>query len=62
LAPVNPLIPVPDTLAMTLIFTRHTGKSKAELLDEIVRLEKELKSRNDEIAMLKKKITLYKSI
>jgi hypothetical protein len=47
---------------MTLLFTRHAGKSKAELLDEIIRLEKELKSRNDEIAMLKKKIALYKSI
>lgn len=62
MVPVNPLIPVPDTLTMTLLCTRHASKSKAELLDEIVRLENELKSRNDEIALLKKKISLYKSI
>lgn len=51
-----------NTLDMTLLFTKHAGKSKAELLDEIVRLEKEIKSKNDEIATLKKKISLYKTI
>jgi len=47
---------------MTLLYTRHAGKSKAELLEVIVRLEREIKSRNDEIVILKKKISLYKSI
>lgn len=62
MAAVKSLISVPGTLVMTLLYTRHAGKGKAELLDEIVRLEKELRSRNDEIATLKKKITLYKTI
>jgi hypothetical protein len=47
---------------MTLLYTRHAGKSKAELLEVIMRLEKEIKSRNDEITILKKKISLYKTI
>ena len=51
-----------NTFDMTLLYTRHEGKSKAELLEVIVRLEREIKSRNDEIVILKKKISLYKSI
>jgi len=51
-----------NTFDMTLLYTRHAGKSKAELLEVIVRLEREIKSRNDEIVILKKKISLYKSI
>lgn len=51
-----------NTFDMTLLYTRHEGKSKAELLEVIVRLEKEIKSRNDEIATLKKKISIYKTI
>ena len=51
-----------NTFDMTLLYTRHTGKSKAELLEVIVRLEKEIRLRNDEIATLKKKISLYKTI
>jgi hypothetical protein len=47
---------------MNLLYTRHAGKSKAELLELIVRLEEEIRSRNDEIATLKKKISLYKTI
>jgi hypothetical protein len=51
-----------NTFDMTLLYTRHASKSKAELLEVIVRLEKEIKSRNDEIATLKKKISIYKTI
>ena len=40
----------------------HANKSRPELIDEIVRLSKELRSKNEEIAMLKKRILLYKSI
>lgn len=38
------------------------NKSKTELVEEIIRLTKELGSKNDEIAMLRKRILLYKSI
>jgi hypothetical protein len=40
----------------------YGSKSKTELIDEILRLNKELRTRNEEIAMLKKRILLYKSI
>ncbi|HEX7033935.1 MAG TPA: hypothetical protein VF172_13135 [Nitrososphaera sp.] len=40
----------------------YSSKSKAELVEEIVRLNKELRAKNEEIAMLKKRLTLYKSI
>jgi hypothetical protein len=56
------LFSVPAIAAMTLSYARHVGKSKTELLDEITRLEKELRLKNDEISTLKKKILLYKSI
>ena len=59
---VDRLSPDSNTFDMTLLYTRHASKSKAELLEVIVRLEKEIKSRNDEIATLKKKISLYKTI
>jgi hypothetical protein len=48
-------------LAVTLS-DAHANKSRTELVEEILRLNKELKSRNEEIAMLKKRILLYKSI
>lgn len=41
---------------------KYTGKTKPELIDEIVRLTKEVREKNDEISVLKKKIALYKSI
>ena len=47
---------------MTLLYSRNAGKSKAELLDEIARLENELKSKNGEIVILKKRLTMYKSL
>ena len=40
----------------------YTNKSKSELVEEITRLNKELRAKNDEIAMLKKRLLLYKSI
>lgn len=41
---------------------RYGGKTRSELIDEIVRLTKEVREKNDEISVLKKKIVLYKSI
>ena len=40
----------------------YTSKSKPELIEEIMRLNKELRAKNEEIAMLKKRLSLYKSI
>jgi len=40
----------------------YYSKSKTELIEEIMRLNKELKAKNDEMAMLRKRILLYKSI
>jgi hypothetical protein len=39
-----------------------SDKSKSELIEEIAKLKKELKERNDEIALLKKKLALYKDL
>jgi hypothetical protein len=41
---------------------RHQDKSKAELMDEIARLKKDLKEKNDEIVLLKKKLSIYKDL
>lgn len=38
------------------------SKSKTDLMGEIMRLNKELRARNEEIAVLKKRLLLYKSI
>lgn len=46
---------------MTLSDT-YESKSKTELIEEVMRLNKELRARNEEIAMLKKRLLLYKSI
>jgi hypothetical protein len=46
---------------MTLSDT-YAGKTKTELVEEIIRLNKEMRVRNEEIAMLKKRLQLYKSI
>jgi hypothetical protein len=40
----------------------YSAKSKAELIEEIMRLNKEVRSKNEEIAILKKRILLYKSL
>jgi hypothetical protein len=42
--------------------TGYFSKSKPELIDEIVQLNKELKAKNEEIAMPKKRLSLYKSV
>ncbi|HEX2614526.1 MAG TPA: hypothetical protein VHL10_03470 [Nitrososphaera sp.] len=49
-------------MALTLSESRHASKSKAELADEIIRLKNELRSKNEEIMVLKKRLVLYKSI
>jgi len=46
---------------MTLSDT-YGSKSKTELIEEVMRLNKELRARNEEIEMLKKRLLLYKSI
>jgi hypothetical protein len=47
---------------MTVITTSYSSKTKQELIDEILRLKKELKARNEEFIMLKKRLSLYKSL
>jgi hypothetical protein len=48
---------MPVTLSDT-----YGSKSKTELIEEIMRLNKELRTKNEEIAMLRKRLLLYKSI
>jgi hypothetical protein len=40
----------------------YGSKSKTDLIGEIIRLNKELRARNEEIATLKQRLLLYKSI
>lgn len=40
----------------------HANKTRTELVEVILRLNRELRARNEEIATLKKRILLYKSI
>lgn len=50
-------------MAMTLTeHQKYAGKSRSELIDEIVRLNGEVRARNEEISLLKKKLSIYKSI
>ena len=48
-------------MALTLS-DAHSNKNKTELVEEIMRLNRELRAKNEEIAVLKKRILLYKSI
>jgi hypothetical protein len=48
-------------LAVTLS-DAYSNKSRTELVEEIMHLNKELRAKNEEIVMLKKRILLYKSI
>lgn len=41
---------------------RHQDKSKAELIEEIAKLKKDLKEKSDEIVLLKKKLSIYKDL
>lgn len=52
---------MPANRSVTLSDT-YGSKSKTELIEEIMRLNKELRTKNDEIVMLKKRLLLYKSI
>ncbi|MEO9294566.1 MAG: hypothetical protein ABI347_03085 [Nitrososphaera sp.] len=47
---------------MTLAEHKYANKSRSELIDEIMRLTNEVKTRNDEISLLKKKLALYRSL
>jgi predicted RNase H-like nuclease (RuvC/YqgF family) len=40
----------------------YSSKSKAELVEEIVRLNKELREKSEQIEMLKKRLLIYKAI
>ena len=52
-----------EQLPMTLSeHQRYAGRTRSELIDEVVRLTKEVREKNNEISVLKKKIALYKSI
>jgi uncharacterized protein YlxW (UPF0749 family) len=62
LAPVKHLFLAAASLAMTLSYSRHADKSKADLIQEVEELERRLKAKNEEISTLRKKISLYKSI
>ena len=42
--------------------TPYSSKSKHESIEEILRLKKELKARNEEVMMLKKRLSLYRSL
>lgn len=41
---------------------RYAAMTRPELLDEIARLNREVRAKNDEIALLRKRLLLYKSI
>jgi hypothetical protein len=47
---------------VTLSFAKNASRSKTELLDEITRPEKEVRAKNEEVAILRKKLALYKSL
>jgi hypothetical protein len=59
---VYSLCSIDTKLVVTLSFAKNAGKSKTELIDEITRLEKEVRAKNEEIATLRKKLSLYKSL
>ena len=50
------------SMALTLSESGHTSKSKAELVEEIIRLNNELRTKNEEITILKKRLALYTSL
>jgi hypothetical protein len=50
-------------MAMTLTeHQKYADKTRSELIDEIIRLGGELRARNEEISLLKKKLSIYRSI
>ena len=50
------------SIALTLSESRYASKIKAELAEEIIRLNKGLRDKNEEILILKKRLVLYNSI
>lgn len=47
---------------MTLAEHKYANKSRSELINEIVRLNNEVQTKNEEISLLKKKLALYRSL
>jgi len=47
---------------MTLSDSNYATKSKSELIEEITQLNKELRGKNEEIAILKKRLVLYSNL
>ena len=47
---------------MTLSESKYWSKTKTELMEEVSRLEKQLKAKIDENALLRKRLAIYKSI
>ena len=47
---------------MTLAEHKYANKSRSELIGEIVRLNSEVRTKNEEISLLKKKLALYRSL
>lgn len=41
---------------------KYATKTKSELIDEIIRLNKEIVEKKSEIAILKKKLAIYESL
>lgn len=41
---------------------RYAAKTKTELIDEIIDLNKQLRTKSLEISLLKKKLAVYKSV
>lgn len=47
---------------MTLAEHKYANKNRSELISEIVRLRNEVREKNEEISLLKKKLALYRSL
>ena len=50
------------SLDVALSYTRYAVKTRVELIDEIARLERELKSKSSELELAKKRLAIYKSV
>ena len=57
-----PYLHMQASMAMTLSESGYMSKSKAELVEEIIRLNNELRTKNEEITILKKRLALYTSL
>ena len=62
MALVDGLFLLVANLDVTLSYSKHSSKSKSDLIEKVEELERELKVKNEEISTLKKRISLYKSI